>query len=96
MNVSINLERELVLSRETLDTLKRNCARLEKENKVLREVLAEEINRRIQLENLNYMIQRKDKEKGEALYRVKQMLTDCSRKDELVKSISKLIDNIDF
>ena len=96
MNVSVNLEYELKASREANEVIKRNCSALQKENKVLREVLADEISRRIQLENLSYTLQRKDKEKGEALYLIRQALEEATRKEELVKTISKLINRIDF
>ena len=96
MNVSVNLEYELKASREANEVIERNCSTLQKENKVLREVLADEINRRIKLENLFYTLQRKDQEKGEALYLIRQALEEATRKEELVKTISKLINRIDF
>ena len=67
-----------------------------KENSVLREVLAEEISRRVIAENDLENCRKELKQCKLVIYAISNELTKTSRKEELVKSLRIIINRANF
>ena len=96
MTNSHNLNYELKIAREANEETRSICLSMQKENEVLRKIVAEEITKRIETETLNKRYAKLAKERGAILDDIRRYLDDTLRKEELVKLIRVSMSKIDF